>query len=187
MRHLLDILRADLDYKDDSSLKSLVSSSPWDEVMKGRSQDEASSYLDGLVMGQHRPVDFLPSMDETEAKLQLRDDALAEPGTGDYTPIGADERDGDHHQEDDAQTDQEGEGDPLHDHVLSSLDGRGSPTHEEGDLLPDVSGTEEDTFSASGDPPNSRQISKKADDLESLEDLQQSFSEVVQGRRGGNR
>lgn len=174
MRHLLDILRTDLDYKDDSGMKSLVSSSPWDEVMKGRSQDEVSSYLDGLVMGQHRHMGSLPSMDET--------DVLAEPGTGDYTPIGADDQDGGHHQEDYAQ---EGEGDPLHDHVLSSLDGRGSPTHDEGDLLPDVSGTEEGTFSASGDPPNSRQISKKAADLESLEDLQQSFSEVVQVSRAG--
>lgn len=179
MRHLLDILRADLDHKDDGSLKSLVSSSPWDAVIKDRSKEEEEdfSYLDSLVTGQHRNVDSPPPMDKK--------DALA----GDCTPIGTDQQR--HHQEDAAQTDRQDEGD-LSPRPSSSLEDRGSPAQDEGDLqlvqdpsedlLPDVSATDptvEDTTCSS----DSRPPSKKPDDLGSLEDLQQSFSEVVQVSR----
>ncbi|XP_040268335.1 spermatogenesis-associated protein 7 isoform X2 [Bufo bufo] len=208
MRHLLDILRADLDCKQESNLKSVVghhfdtrghfTSSPW--VINGSSLEDESSYLDSLITDHHVHVDPLPDM-----KHYLQHDALAEPGTtttkhGDYVRVGADGPEGDHHQEDDAQSDQEGGGDlsPWHSHDhLSSLDGpedKGSPDHEddvdlqvlketpEDNLLLDVSSKDQTLDNLL----DARHISEKVDNLDTLEDLQQSFYEVVQISRGND-
>ncbi|XP_069805601.1 spermatogenesis-associated protein 7 isoform X2 [Dendropsophus ebraccatus] len=173
MRHLLDTLRADLDYKEESNLKSPLSS-PWAE------QTEATSYLGGLAIDHHLHLDSPPYTDKKDAKHRLRDDIVPERGIRDSALT--DEQDGETH------SDQEDGGDlslQLSHDLLLSVDRRESPDHEglqivketpEDDHLPDTSAadpTSEDAFSSAAD------VAEKADNLETLEDLQQSFSDVV--------
>ncbi|XP_075700499.1 spermatogenesis-associated protein 7 isoform X4 [Rhinoderma darwinii] len=200
MRHLLDILRKDLDCKDESNVKTVgnrpgaragYTHSPFDEILKRNYQEEASSYLDDIVTHQH--------LHEDNAKHQDYEPGTRDIEHGDGVPIDAGERDDDHHQEDD--------GDHLtprlsHDRSRSTLYGTGPDLHDdtgspargpddlqvvketsEDNLLPDVSEkdqTSEDTFSSSGDVPTARPTAEETGDLETLEELQQNFSEVVQ-------
>ncbi|KAG9481764.1 hypothetical protein GDO78_010800 [Eleutherodactylus coqui] len=206
MCHLLDILRADLQCKEESDLKSVVNNqvdanSPWDVVRNGNFQEEASLYPNGLFTSQHLHMDSLPCTDK-EVKHQHPDDALIVSDTRDteledYVPRGADVEDGDHHQEGNAQTDQGNRSDctlhPSHDYILTTLDDGGSPAHENvdhqvieasEDNLLNVSGKDHTLDEQWGNLPISRQVSEETEDLETLEDLQQSFSDVIQVSRG---
>ncbi|XP_071972813.1 spermatogenesis-associated protein 7 isoform X3 [Engystomops pustulosus] len=201
MQHLLDILRADLDFKEESPLKSSEShsstrgftSSSWDEVINGSTNEEASSFL---ITAQR--VKSLPYMDEKAGKLQLQVDALTELDPrdteqehGESVPISSD----DQHKNDSVQMGHDrGDLAPQlsHENFLSSLDdtgledNKGSTEHED-DHLEMLKEPPEDNLQleTSDSHQNSKafqsssNISKNTDDFETLEELK-SFADVVQ-------
>ncbi|XP_069592535.1 spermatogenesis-associated protein 7 isoform X2 [Ranitomeya imitator] len=236
MRHLLDVLRSDLDCREETNLQSVVrnphskrslTNSSWDEVMSKSSQEEAASDdLHGLVSDNHLLVDSAPYQEEDDVHSDV---GARDAEHGDCATLGADETDGDHHQEDDGgdhhhhQEDdggdhhhQEDDGDDHHhqendgdDHHHQDDDGGDDHHHQEDDgsdhhhqendggdrLSPDHDGCDvqetaaddrtdqpsNDTFTSPSTP-----ISNSGDDVETLEELQQTFADVIQVSRGND-
>ncbi|KAM3918950.1 spermatogenesis-associated protein 7 [Leptodactylus fuscus] len=196
MHHLLDILRADLDFKEETNQKSLVgnlssTSRPlanlsWDGAMNRNSQEQASCHRDGIVIDQHLLANSVPYMNGKYNRTEIPQEQ------GDYVPVSAN----------DQNDDQEYGGDQFpqlsYEHINSSLDNRGteedraSSDHEVGDiqvlqeipennLLPDISDkdqTLDNTFDSLEIGLEICTSPKKTDNIESLEDLQQNFSVV---------
>ncbi|XP_077123693.1 spermatogenesis-associated protein 7 [Ranitomeya variabilis] len=215
MRHLLDVLRSDLDCREETNPQSAVrnphskrslTNSSWDEVMSRSSQEEAASDdLHALVSDNHLLVDSAPYLEEDDVHSDV---GARDAEHGDCAPLGADETDGDHHHQEDDGGDhhhQEDDGGDHHhqedyggDHHHQE-DYGGDHHHQEddgGDYHPpdhdgcDVQETaaddrtdqpSDDTFTSSSKP-----ISNNADDVEILEELQQTFADVIQVSRGND-
>ncbi|XP_073434320.1 spermatogenesis-associated protein 7 isoform X2 [Dendrobates tinctorius] len=167
MRHLLDILRSDLDCREETNpqsgcgfltTKRTLTSSSWDEVMSGISQEEAASDLHGLVSDHHLLVDYAPYLEEDDVHSDMG--AIAKE-RGDYVPLGADETDDDNHREEDGGNRLSPDHDGCDVQETAADDHTDQPSH--------------DTFTSS-----SIHISNNVDDVETLEKLQKSFSDVIQ-------
>ncbi|XP_073494335.1 spermatogenesis-associated protein 7 [Phyllobates terribilis] len=131
-------------------------------VMTGSSQEEAASDLHGLVSDHHLLVDSAAYLEEDDVHSDV-----GARGTehGDCVPLATDDPDGDHHHEDEG-------GDRL------------SPDHDGYDVQETAADDRTDQPSDNTFTSSFKDISNNADDLETMEELQQSFSDVIQVSRG---
>ncbi|KAM4013712.1 spermatogenesis-associated protein 7 [Anomaloglossus baeobatrachus] len=170
MRHLLDILRADLDCREETNPRSPArnllpqrhgTNSSWFEVINGSFQEEAASDPHSIVSDHHLLVRSAPYPEEDDAHSDL---TTRGTGHGDCAPLGAD---GIHHREDDG-------GDQL------------SPQHDGCDVHEPAADDHTDQPSDVTCLDNSEHRSNNTPDLQTLEELQQSFSDVLHVSQGND-